>query len=246
MTTTRTPVNNEPPASAKELDLEPRGRVMASPVHWKDHIFYQILPDRFSDGREAERPLYDSNQPEAFAASDKRAWMEAGLRFNGGTLPGIRSKLDYLQGLGITGLWLNPVLKQRADLQTYHGYAIQDFLQIDPRFGTLQDLRDLIDDAHDQAPISPASSRIHSPTATNPPTASRAGDRATANASPKLPPGKTVAGRRSSSGWSPTTDAVPSVIGPVPIPWTPMPSTAVAISSILKSSTATTPRRCRR
>ena len=153
MTTTRTPVNNDPPASTKELDLEPRGRVMASPVHWKDHIFYQILPDRFSDGGEAGRPLYDPAQAQAFSASDKRAWMEAGLRFNGGTLRGIRSKLDYLQGLGITGLWLNPVLKQRADLQTYHGYAIQDFLQIDPRFGTLQDLRDLIDDAHDRGMV---------------------------------------------------------------------------------------------
>jgi glycosidase len=153
MTMTRTPVSNDPPASTEELDLEPRGRVMASPVHWNDQIFYQILPDRFSDGGEAGRPLYDPAQPQAFRASDKRAWMQAGLRFNGGTLRGIRSKLDYLQGLSITGLWLNPVLKQRADLQTYHGYAIQDFLQIDPRFGTLQDLRDLIDDAHDRGMV---------------------------------------------------------------------------------------------
>ena len=76
MTMTRTPVSNDPPASAEELDLEPRGRVMASPVHWNDHVFYQILPDRFSDGREAERPLYDPDQPEAFAVGDKRAFFE--------------------------------------------------------------------------------------------------------------------------------------------------------------------------
>jgi hypothetical protein len=55
MTMTRTPVSNDPPASTRELDLEPRGRVMASPVRWNDHIFYQILPDRFSDGGEAGR-----------------------------------------------------------------------------------------------------------------------------------------------------------------------------------------------
>ena len=79
--------------------------------------------------------------------------MQVGLRFNGGTLQGIRSKLDYLQGLGITGLWLNPTFKQRADLQTYHGYAIQNFPEIDPRFGTRQDLRDLIDDAHDRGMV---------------------------------------------------------------------------------------------
>lgn len=79
--------------------------------------------------------------------------MQAGLRFNGGTLRGTRGKLDYLQGMGVTGLWLNPVFKQRADLETYHGYAIQSFLEIDPRFGTLQNLRDLIDDAHDRGMV---------------------------------------------------------------------------------------------
>ncbi len=146
----RTIVANDSPTSVKDLDLGPRGRVFPSPPHWKDHIFYQVLPDRFSDGREAGRPLFDRDHPEAHRAPDKRAWMEAGLRFNGGNLQGIRSKLDYLQGLGVTGLWINPVFKQRADLQTYHGYAIQDFLQVDPRFGTIQDLRDLIDDAHDR------------------------------------------------------------------------------------------------
>ncbi|MFN7873585.1 MAG: hypothetical protein ACK5QQ_15535 [Cyanobacteriota bacterium] len=63
MTMTRTPVSNDPPASNEELDLEPRCRVMASPEHWNDQIFYQILPDRFSDGGEAGRPLYDPAQP---------------------------------------------------------------------------------------------------------------------------------------------------------------------------------------
>ncbi len=73
-----------------------------------------------------------------------------GNHFNGGTLRGIQTKLDYLQGLGVTTLWLNPPWKQRADLQTYHGYGIQNFLEIDPRFGTRQQLRDLVDAAHDR------------------------------------------------------------------------------------------------
>jgi glycosidase len=144
----RTRVEIEAPTTTRDLNLEPRGRVFPSPILWKDHVFYQILPDRFSDGREEKRPLYDPARVDKFRAPDKRAWMQAGLRFNGGTLRGIRSKLGYLQGLGITGLWLNPVFQQRADLETYHGYAIQNFLQVDPRFGTIQDLRDLIDDAH--------------------------------------------------------------------------------------------------
>jgi glycosidase len=136
-----------------QVNLEPRGRVFPSPSLWKDHIFYQILPDRFSDGREADRPLFDEHHPEQYRIQDKRAWMAAGLGFTGGTLQGIRSKLDYLQGLGITGLWINPTFKQRADLETYHGYAIQNFLDIDPRFGTAQDMRDLIDDAHDRGMV---------------------------------------------------------------------------------------------
>ncbi|MFO1113786.1 MAG: alpha-amylase family glycosyl hydrolase [Rhodospirillales bacterium] len=150
---TRTPLEAEAQTSVADLDLEPRGRVYPSPSLWKNQIFYQILPDRFSDGGEAQRPLFDPENPAAHRTPDKKAWMEAGLHFNGGTLQGVRSKLDYLQGLGITGLWLNPSFKQRVDLQTYHGYAIQNFLDIDPRFGTRQDLRDLIDDAHDRGMV---------------------------------------------------------------------------------------------
>ncbi|MEB3260020.1 MAG: alpha-amylase family glycosyl hydrolase [Cyanobacteriota bacterium] len=85
-----------------------------------------------------------------FRVRDKAAWMRAGLDFTGGTLRGILSKLDYLEGLGINGLWINPPFQQRLDLATYHGYAIQNFLDIDPRFGTRQDLRDLVDAAHDR------------------------------------------------------------------------------------------------
>ncbi|MBL8121090.1 MAG: alpha-amylase, partial [Anaerolineae bacterium] len=58
------------------------------------------------------------------------------------------SKLDYLKDLGVTTLWIGPIWKQRADLDTYHGYGIQNFLEIDPRFGTRQDLRNLVDAAH--------------------------------------------------------------------------------------------------
>ena len=144
----RTIVERVAPDRVEGINLEPRGNVFPSPTLWKDHVFYQILPDRFSDGRESARPTFDRDHPEQFRAHDKQGWMAAGLRFNGGTLKGVLSKLDYLQGLGVTGLWLNPSFKQRRDLQTYHGYGLQDFLDIDPRFGTLQDLRDLVDAAH--------------------------------------------------------------------------------------------------
>jgi glycosidase len=145
-----TSIEEFPAKTLSEADLRPRGRVFPSPVTWRDQILYQLLPDRFSDGQESQRPMFDRNHPEQFRASDKASWMAAGNKFNGGTLKGLASKLDYLQNLGITTLWVNPPWKQRIDLQTYHGYGIQNFLDIDPRFGTRQNLRDLVDAAHDR------------------------------------------------------------------------------------------------
>jgi glycosidase len=143
-----TKIEKSVPRELAQADLKPRGTVHPSPVDWRDQIFYQLLPDRFSDGGEGQRPMFDHNLPDAFKARDKAAWMAAGNRFVGGTLKGIESKLDYLQGLGVTTLWINPPWKQRVDLETYHGYGIQNFLDIDPRFGTRQDLRDLVDATH--------------------------------------------------------------------------------------------------
>jgi glycosidase len=148
--TARTIVEEFSPRSLEEADFKPRGRVYPSPRFWRDQIFYQLLPDRFSDGQESTRAQFDPDHPQQFQVKDKKAWMEAGTRFVGGTIRGIISKLDYLQGLGVTVLWINPPWKQRADLQTYHGYGIQNFLEIDPHFGTRQDLRDLVDAAHDR------------------------------------------------------------------------------------------------
>lgn len=147
---TRTTVEAECPRTLAGASRVPRGRVFPSPQRWKDQVLYQLLPDRFSDGKENERPLYDRNRPNEHKAHDKRRWMTAGNQFVGGNIKGISSKLDYLQGLGVTGLWLNPPWKQRRDLETYHGYGIQNYLDIDPRFGTRQDLRDLVDAAHDR------------------------------------------------------------------------------------------------
>ena len=147
---TFTKIEEDAPRTLAEASLTPRGRVFPSPSQWRDQILYQLLPDRFSDGREGSRPMFDPTQPEQHKAGDKAAWMAAGNRFVGGTIKGITSKLDYLQDLGVTTLWVNPPWRQRPDLETYHGYGIQNFMDIDPRFGTRQDLRDLVDAAHDR------------------------------------------------------------------------------------------------
>jgi glycosidase len=81
--------------------------------------------------------------------------------FRGGTFNGVREQLDYLQQLGVGALWLSPVLKNcQYSPFTYHGYGIQDFLQVDPRFASdpqaakaspelaEAELRALVDEAH--------------------------------------------------------------------------------------------------
>ena len=85
--------------------------------------------------------------------ADAQAWRAAGVGWVGGTLAGVRSKLGYLARLGVTALWVSPVLRQAAPApgavaSNYHGYATQDFLTVDPRFGDADALRALVDDAH--------------------------------------------------------------------------------------------------
>lgn len=137
------------PKSLASASLTPAGPVTPSPADWRDQFLYFLLPDRFSDAREATRPLYSGN-PQAHPIPSVAAWMSAGTSFQGGTIAGIQGKLPYLKGLGVTALWIGPMFKQRMDpgLITYHGYGIQDFLEVDPRFGTREALRALVDAAH--------------------------------------------------------------------------------------------------
>jgi len=121
-------------------------------------VLYFLLVDRFSDGQEGSRPLLDRQhraaaRPHGHDGQDWRwdRWAESGAhRWQGGTVQGVRSKLAYLKNLGVSAIWLSPVFKQRGHLDTYHGYGIQNFLDVDPRFGTRADLVDLVDAAHQQ------------------------------------------------------------------------------------------------
>lgn len=125
-----------------------------SPADWRDEILYFLLPDRFSDGQEHNRPLLSRDQilqlrkTESQPGMNWSKWAESGSRWQGGTIKGIEGRLSYLQQLGITAVWIAPLFKQRVKKDTFHGYGIQDFLEIDPRFGTRKDLIELVQAAH--------------------------------------------------------------------------------------------------
>jgi cyclomaltodextrinase / maltogenic alpha-amylase / neopullulanase len=99
------------------------------PAWTKDAVVYQIFVDRFFPGK--GRPW-------------KKVKSLAG--FYGGTIHGIFEKLDYLSGLGINVLWLSPIFPS----PTHHGYDATDYFSIEPRLGTKEDLRLLLDAAHDR------------------------------------------------------------------------------------------------
>ena len=156
MSFTNTQLGRSRPASVRDIDLPRRERYHPSPADWRDETLYFLLPDRFSDGQEQSRAMLDRNDlsnarpglPNGEAWRWDR-WAESGAaRWQGGTIRGIRSKLGYLQQLGVTAIWVGPVFKQRGHLDSYHGYGIQDFLDIDPHFGDRRDLVELIVEAH--------------------------------------------------------------------------------------------------
>ena len=100
-------------------------------------VLYLITPDRFANG--------DPSNDNLDGAMVNRE--RPGSR-HGGDIRGIINNFDYLQDLGITTIWLNPVQKNGPN--TYHGYAITDFYEVDPRYGTSEEYIEMIDNAHDR------------------------------------------------------------------------------------------------
>ena len=103
---------------------------------WRDEIIYQVLVDRFYDG--------DVN-------NNYNVDRSAMARYHGGDWQGLIDKMDYLSELGITAIWISPVVKnveEDAGFASYHGYWTQDFTKVNPHFGSLTDLRRLVDAAH--------------------------------------------------------------------------------------------------
>ncbi len=97
-------------------------------------VIYNLMPDRFADGDRTNDPppqlpgTYDRSKPRSY---------------HGGDLRGISDHLDYLQQLGVTALWLTPIVENAPDVTDYHGYGAYDLYAVDPHFGSLDDYRKL-------------------------------------------------------------------------------------------------------
>jgi glycosidase len=103
-----------------------------------EDVIYLMMADRFCDGNPANNMIDDSLDEFTSKDLDGR---------KGGDIQGIISKLDYLKELGVTTAWVTPMLENNMWM-SYHGYAATNLYRIDPRFGTNELYKNLVDEAH--------------------------------------------------------------------------------------------------
>jgi glycosidase len=134
------------PLQADDADLARRS--LRAPL--TRERFYFVMPDRFANGRTGNDRggLTGDRSKTGFDPGDKGF-------YHGGDIAGLTQKLDYIQGLGTTAIWMTPSFKNKpvqgagADMSAgYHGYWVTDFTQIDPHFGTNAELKAFIAKAH--------------------------------------------------------------------------------------------------
>ncbi|MDQ7078948.1 MAG: alpha-amylase family glycosyl hydrolase, partial [Robiginitomaculum sp.] len=116
----------------------------------QDEVIYFLLPDRFENGDRANDTggVKGGRLVNGFDPTNKGF-------FHGGDLKGLTQRLDYIQGLGATAIWLAPIYQNKAvqgapgaESAGYHGYWITDFTKVDSHFGTNDDMRTFVDAAH--------------------------------------------------------------------------------------------------
>src|SRR3546814_605956 len=116
----------------------------------EDDVVYFLLPDRFENGE----PANDKGGLEGDRLATGYDPAAKGF-FHGGDLKGVIRRLDYIQSLGATAIWLSPVFRNKVvqgpkgqESAGYHGYWVTDFTQVDPHLGTNADFKALVDAAH--------------------------------------------------------------------------------------------------
>lgn len=107
-----------------------------------EDVLYLIMPDRFANGNPENDIVKDMLENEVDRNNSYAR--------HGGDLQGIAKHLDYISDLGVTAIWLNPTQENDMKEGSYHGYAITDYYQIDRRFGSNEDFRNLVKQAHNK------------------------------------------------------------------------------------------------
>lgn len=116
----------------------------------QDEVIYFVLPDRFENGDPSNDRggLQGDRLKTGFDPTHKGF-------YHGGDLEGLTARLDYIEALGATAIWLGPVYKNKSvqgapgeESAGYHGYWITDFTRVDPHFGTPQEMKAFVDAAH--------------------------------------------------------------------------------------------------
>jgi glycosidase len=116
----------------------------------EDEVMYFMLPDRFENGDPGnDRGGLKGDRLKTGYDPTSKAF------YNGGDLKGLTARLDYIQGMGVTAIWLGPIFKNKPvqgapgnESAGYHGYWVTDFTQVDPHLGTNADMKAFVDAAH--------------------------------------------------------------------------------------------------
>jgi glycosidase len=113
-----------------------KAKITDNAQDWRDEVIYQLMTDRFANGD---------------LGNDYNVDLASPGKYHGGDFAGIEAKIPYLQALGVTTLWISPVVKnveEDAGFASYHGYWTQDFGAVNPHFGDMASLRHMVDAAH--------------------------------------------------------------------------------------------------
>lgn len=127
----------------KEYPLRARKAQRGAKGFTSADVLYLVMPDRFADANPSNNRL----QQLKFNAEVDR--LNPNIR-HGGDLQGVRSHINYIDSLGVTAVWFNPVLENDMPGGSYHGYATTDYYSVDPRFGGNEEYSTVIADLHDR------------------------------------------------------------------------------------------------
>ncbi len=125
----------------RKYELRKRTRTDGAAGFSSADVLYLVMPDRFADGDPSNNSGIGLQYPVGADRSDPNAR-------HGGDISGLLHHVDYIDSLGVTAVWVNPVLENDMPGGSYHGYATTDYYRIDPRFGTNQEYTALIDTLH--------------------------------------------------------------------------------------------------